>query len=77
MNFWINYVLDKEFTNIRAVDVLKIWETCQEYNHEDIQAIVQECGCGAAINLTNLLTYLYMTKNEYHMWKMFVNSLAE
>ena len=34
------------------VDALKIWETCQEYNHEDIQAIVQECGCGADKNIT-------------------------
>ena len=38
---WINYVLDKEFTNIRAVDAIKLWEAGQEYNQSDISTIVQ------------------------------------
>ena len=74
---WINYVLDKEFTNIRAVDAIKLWEAGQEYNQRDIPTIVQECGCNAAINLTNLMEYFYITKNENTMWEMLVNALGE
>lgn len=72
---WINYVLDKDFTNIRAVDAIKLWETCQDYNSRDISSIVQECGCNVAINLTNLMEYLYLTKNK--TWNMLVNALDD
>lgn len=74
---WLNYVLDKKFTNIRAIDAFKILETCPELYRDDIQDVVQNCGCEEAISLSSLITYLYFKRHDNSSWDEIIKALGE
>lgn len=74
---WINYVLDKNFTNIRAVDAWKILEICPDIYRDDIQDVVQECGCEEAINVSSLMTYLYFKRKENPYWYKIIKEIGD
>lgn len=74
---WLNYVLGKNFTNIRAVDAMKILKVCPDLYRDNIQDIVQECGCEEAISLSSLVSYLYFKREDNSSWDNLIKALGE
>lgn len=76
---WLNYILGTNFTNKRALNAWKIYESVRDEYHNDqtMNLVFNDSTDANAIDIAGLMTYAYVTRKHNSTWDELKNNLGE